>query len=436
MSDRFEVAVRSGVERRLAEVERFIPDTPSWGAATEPADLTGTVRAGTAFGQRSSTQRPGLRRLALALTVVGTLLALVAAAMLAGALRPEIDLRDGPFGPFGIYRSSDAGSSATVLPDGRVLIVSGTFQQMGEIAGRRADIWDPAGGRAATGRLSTGRVAATATLLLDGRVLVAGGFGGPYAYSSSAVASAETWNSVTGTFEKTGSMREQRVGHTATLLPDGRVLVIGGAGPTGLLGSAEVWDPTSGTFRTAGSLAAAGGWRTATLLPRGDVLAVGSMGSTAIWRSASESFERADWDLEGEVVTATALPDGRVLLIVGTQPDVTHPNPAVFISSEGRAPVYQGSLLEPRTRYAATLLADGRVAITGGVRGRSEEMASVEIWDPEAGISHMAKPLDQPVADHTALLLPDGRVLIVFNVTGPDDRTDPFVYDPGRPAIE
>ena len=114
MSAKIEAAVWSGVERRLAEIEGFIPDAPPWWRPADDA-ATGAVRLGTAFGRRTLRPVSPRRRLVLALTVIVALLALIAAALLVGAPRDQVDRFDEPFGPFGIYRPSDAGGSAAVL---------------------------------------------------------------------------------------------------------------------------------------------------------------------------------------------------------------------------------------------------------------------------------------------------------------------------------
>ena len=422
MNARFDAAVWSGVERRLAGVEGFIPDAPPW---TQPADsvINDGVRPGSAFrrvGARSISHR---RRLVLALTVAAAVLALIALALLVGAPTNQVDRRDEPFGPFGIHRSSDSGGSAAVLPDGRVLIASGSWEQMGTVVGPRIDIWDPVRGRVDAGAFVVGRVHAAATLLLDGRVLVTGGFGGPYAYSSSAVATAEVWDPGTGAFEATGSMRVPRVNHTATLLRDGRVLVIGGTGPGGSVTSAEIWDPATGVFRDAGDFTGSGGFHTAALLPSGDVLVLGT-GLGELWRVATERFS----NLQGTPsiigsTTVTMLLDGRLFVIR---------DGVAFITADGLSTTPAGSLPGPRGRYATTLLPDGRVLISGGVEAeQGPAMTSVLMFDPVYRSFRAAPPLAHPVDRHMALLLPDGRVLIVFDVNGPDGQASPFIYDPG-----
>ncbi len=123
-----------------------------------------------------------------------------------------------------------------------------------------------------TGSLGTARHKHTATLLPDGKVLVVGGVG-----SSGYLASAELYDPATGVWSATGSLTTARYNHTATLLPDGKVLVVGGYGSSGYLTSAELYDPATGTWSTTGSLATARDKHTATLLPDGKVLVVGGL---------------------------------------------------------------------------------------------------------------------------------------------------------------
>jgi hypothetical protein len=113
-----------------------------------------------------------------------------------------------------------------------------------------------------TGSLTMARFGHTATLLPNGKVLVAGG-------------GAELYDPASGAWSVTGSLATARSGHTATLLPNGKVLVAGGVGPSGILASAELYDPASGTWSATGSLATARRLHTATLLPNGKVLVAG-----------------------------------------------------------------------------------------------------------------------------------------------------------------
>jgi hypothetical protein len=138
--------------------------------------------------------------------------------------------------------------TATLLADGRVLIAGGTANDAGVLAS--AEVYDPKAGKfTATGSMATARYSHTATLLSDGRVLILGGFGATSVPSSGCclgttlptpLASAELYDPATGRFSPAGSMTTAREGHTATLLADGRVLIAGGWDG---VSSAELYQP-------------------------------------------------------------------------------------------------------------------------------------------------------------------------------------------------
>lgn len=442
MNSRFDEAVWSGVVRRLAEVEGHIPDAPAWrGSLDSDASVVGSVRLGSAFGRRTAPRARGLRLVRVVVVLVA-LVALVVAAILAGSRRP-VDLQTGPLGPLGILRGSDGSSRAALLPDGRVLIVSGEWQFR---AIGRADIWTPDGAVVALEPPLTNRANPSVTLLLDGRVLVAGGYGGPNAgaYPSNSIASAEIWDPDTSTFEPTGSMASPRVNHTATLLLDGRVLVVGGSGPGGNQVTAEVWDPATGTFDVAGSLAAGRVGHASVLLPDGDVLIVGGRDSSSgdgvglreIWSARTEEFTDGGVYLDDPPhVSATRLLDGNVLL-AGVY---AFPNPdgGGFTGVDLLRPDSLGPLTglsRPRDGHAATLLATGDVLVTGGRHaGTGEPFDSAETWEARTGAFRAAGPMPIAAAGHDAILMPDGRVLIVLDSSGPDEFVPPVIYDPSAP---
>jgi hypothetical protein len=150
------------------------------------------------------------------------------------------------------------GHTATLLAHGEVLIAGG-FSNTNTILAS-AELYDPSTGTfTATGGMNQPRVLATATLLSNGEVLVAGGVSSSRRGSIFPVATAELYDPSTGSFTPTGSMSIARIGHTATLLDDGRVLVVEAA-------SAELYDPASGSFSRTGNLAVGHFGATATLL--------------------------------------------------------------------------------------------------------------------------------------------------------------------------
>lgn len=144
--------------------------------------------------------------------------------------------------------------AAVLLGDGKVLLAGGSTRNGGGGLQRSAELFDPAKmSFSATGSMTTARDRATATLLKDGRVLIAGGFGS----NAAILRSAELYDPATGQFSPAGNLRAPRVYHTATPLGDGRILIVGGLGAQGEgLSSAEIYDPDSGSFSFTGSLAA------------------------------------------------------------------------------------------------------------------------------------------------------------------------------------
>jgi hypothetical protein len=164
---------------------------------------------------------------------------------------------------------------ATLLPDGRVLVTGG-FDSYGN-ALASAEIYDPSTGQFVdAGNMNSKRATHSATMLPNGKVLIAGGANA--GNDPHALASAEIYDPGTGRFTATGDLQIARVGHEATLLSDGRVLITGGLG-TGSdlphLASAEIYDPVTGRFAATGSMHEQRVDHTATLLPNGTVLIAG-----------------------------------------------------------------------------------------------------------------------------------------------------------------
>ncbi|HSJ56616.1 MAG TPA: kelch repeat-containing protein, partial [Anaerolineae bacterium] len=186
----------------------------------------------------------------------------------------------GAWSPTGSMGMPRVAHTATLLPDGRVLVVGGAASTGPEpVVLASAELYDSAGGTwSPTAPMSLPRGGHTATLLQDGRVLVAGGDGDPASW-----ASAEIYDPVTETWSSTGALQVGRALHSATLLQDGRVLVAGGIASD--RSSTELYDPATGTWSQTGSLTTGRDSHTATLLPDGRVLVVGGYGDTGFLAS-------------------------------------------------------------------------------------------------------------------------------------------------------
>jgi hypothetical protein len=150
------------------------------------------------------------------------------------------DPATGKFSPTGPMTTAREGQTATLLSGGRVLIAGGV--DAGEVTVASAELYDPAAGTfSPTGSLATARSGHSATALPDGRVLIAGG--SPVDDGSAVVASAELYDPAAGKFSPAGPMTTAREAQTATLLSDGRVLIAGGNDGSKELASAELYQP-------------------------------------------------------------------------------------------------------------------------------------------------------------------------------------------------
>ena len=271
----------------------------------------------------------------------------------------------------------------------------------------------------------------TATLLSDGRVLVAG-------YTSIPEVTAEVYEPAADAWTVTGRMTRDRSGHTATRLLDGRVMVIGGeirstaADPyIYVKGTAEFYDPAANAWLAAPSLPEAKGGFTATLLPTGEVLVAGgysesddSLASAAIfdpianrWRSTAPLHTARFWH------TATALPDGNVLVVGGWADDwlgLSLPDAELY---DWRAGTWKpAGMIRARAGHTATLLANGTVLVAGGYEhggppGGSgyltfETLGSASVFDPATGRWTETADTGSPRFSHLAAPLRDGGVML------------------------
>ncbi len=183
--------------------------------------------------------------------------------------------------------------TATLLPNGLVFIAGGQ-NSSGTLSS--AELYNPATGTngafTATSSMTTVRVVHTATLLPNGQVLIDGGQDN----NSNSLSSAEMYTYATGTFTATGSMTTARQWHTATLLPNGMMLIAGGYNGS-YLSSAELYNPATGTFTATGSMTTARYYHTATLLPNGLVLIAGGQNANKSYLQQRRALQPGHRDL-------------------------------------------------------------------------------------------------------------------------------------------
>ncbi|SPE29671.1 Kelch repeat-containing protein [Candidatus Sulfopaludibacter sp. SbA6] len=289
----------------------------------------------------------------------------------------------------------------------------------------------PAGTFTATGSMITPRWRHTATLLNNGKVLIAGGQATdvPSTASSPPLASAELYDPSTGTFVQAGSMTEPRAGHTASLLPDGRVLIAGawnGLSPQAA-GTAEIYDPSTNAFTSTGSMRANLTADTATLLNNGKVLITAGDPVSELYDPAMGTFAptgSAPTTYAGP--TATLLPDGRVLILPGypegdTQlTEIYDPATGLFSIRDWVDSLRFGS--------TATLLTTGKVLVTLSPPECDGSLDQTALYDSEAGKFIAAATMAFGACLPTRVTLSDGKVLLAGGwFAGPHSQ----VYDPG-----
>lgn len=278
------------------------------------------------------------------------------------------------------------------------------------------------------GSLNGKRALHTSTLLPDGTILAAGGTDGPSILNTAEIYAPKTMTSSPAN----NRMAEVRDLHSATLLPNGRVLVAGGfttnASSSDSTRGAEIYYPDTKLFLPTTPMTTARHGHTATLMPDGNVLVLGGLGVGGQITPTSELYlsTNASWQTLPPIPvarthhTSTLLKDGRLLVIGGSNADGPLSSVYAFSSQSGWSAALSPL---PRALYShtSTLLFDGRVLVAGGNDGFGEYNASY-IYDPLADTWTPTDPEDntpllQPRFSHAATLLPNGTVMISGGAT-------------------
>ena len=310
--------------------------------------------------------------------------------------------------------------TATLLNDGRILIAGGITSSSGILSDlRSAILFDPGTGRGTSvGDLLLPRTDHTATLLQDGRVLIVGGRknDGPNGRPK-PLASAELYDPSTRTFTGTGTMHEARDWHAAVRLADGKVLVCGGLKNDQGSVSAEVYDPATGIFSRTRAMYLGRLGHTATLLQNGKVL-VASESIAELYDSESGRFTKTGKLITPRLFhTATLLGDGTILLVGGVVQNEPLSSAELYTPATGTF-IAVGSLKTARRGHTATLLEDGRVLIAGGVVAKGASSTDAELFDPVQRTFSLVTSSVTPRAYQAAVRMTGGTVFLIGGRTG------------------
>lgn len=338
--------------------------------------------------------------------------------------------------------------TATLLSNGRVLVAGGCCDPNGQPLST-AEVFDPTtGGWLAVGNLTDPRAYATATLLSNGQVLVAGGCCDP---TGNPWATAEVFNPQSNAWTTVGSMAAGRLGHTATLLSNGQVLVAGGCCDANqqYLSSAELYNPATGSWSSTGSLATARILASANLLPSGTVAVVGGVDTTGALLASVEAYDPSSgtWQAASSLATARSnqnavlLPNSQILVAGGWGSDREISGITPLFSAElldFRVPTWSSAgdaNATGRDSHTATLLPNGQVLVTGGKVNSYIAIANWDVFDPNSGTWVASGLMPQPRDSHTATLLANGKVLIAGGENSGDPVFDTEIYDPATKSI-
>jgi formylglycine-generating enzyme required for sulfatase activity/N-acetylneuraminic acid mutarotase len=339
----------------------------------------------------------------------------------------------GSFTATGSMNNTRYHHTATLLPDGKVLIAGGVVGR--ETPVMQAELYDPQTGTfSVAGSLNVGRYFHRATMLQNNKVLLTGGYRSINSSISIYFNSAELYDPITGSFQSTGNMNFARRFHTSTLLNNGMVLITGGTGNGGTyLDSAELYDPATNQFTLLNSkMHMPRDGHTATLLENGMVLIVGGNANGIlapygeIYDPATENFTIIGNMVQGRTGhTSVKLSDGTVLIAGGSYNNMDWDSPTVSElynpNTNSFSPV--GPIRQARTTNdsGGVTLPNGNVLIVGGAYfDKSSNLwtyrNSTEIYNHQTGLFSDAASMSIARHGHSVTVLGNGKVLVAGGI--------------------
>lgn len=341
----------------------------------------------------------------------------------------------------GSLHTARSGHTATVLQNGKVLVVGGLIGCKSNCdETNSAELYDPATGLwNVVASAHWPRFQHAAVRLTDGRVLVVGGVGPP---SRLVLTAVEVYDPGTGTWSLTGDLKTGHPEPQATLLADGKVLLTGFGHSFNPDNPSEIYDPVTGHWSFTGKTSFGYGPHTANLLPSGKVLV--ATGALIFFFPTAEVYDPAtnNWSMTGSLTTprtyhaAVSLNTGKVLIAGGL---VEGRN--VISSTELYDPVVgrwqeTGKMIVNRVQHALTVLRNGKVLASGGVTELfGNQLKNAELYDPATGSWLRTANANLARNKHTASLLANGKVLVVGGNDNAGLLDSAELFDSDPPAI-
>jgi N-acetylneuraminic acid mutarotase len=327
--------------------------------------------------------------------------------------------------PEGLSLNTDSGEitgTPTTLQEEKLYTITGNNQDGGTLATITIAVVS-SGAFEPGASLATSRYYHTATKLDDGKILVAGG----RSNVTSGWATTELYDSENNNWKPAGTMKTARYLHTATLLKNGKVLVTGGLKEGNVsitLGTVELYDPVADSWQSMNNMKQPRAEHTATLLPDGNVLVVGggyfgTDNTAEIYDPSTDSWEFTKTLMENSRTrghTAVLLKTGKVLVAGGLS------NPSVY-SVQATAELYDPDadtwtstdpMTGPRRDHAMTELENGEILVAGGydsLHAADYQLKTAELYDPNLGEWRPASPMNYARPYHSQVRLEDGNVL-------------------------